>query len=114
MILGNLVKVKKVAKVEIPKRAEKAGSLTRAVKVGSLDRVEKVGSLVRVEKVGSLVRVEKVGSLDRVENLVILRHPGNLNKEKLRNVVKYPRIKKVSTCYHFFFEDCFYNFPVGD
>lgn len=105
MILGNLVKVKKVAKVEIPKRAEKAGSLERAVKVGSLDRVEKVGSLVRVEK---------VGSLDRVENLVILRHPGNLNKEKLRNVVKYPRIKKVSTCYHFFFEDCFYNFPVGD
>ena len=105
MILGNLVKVKKVAKVEIPKRAEKAGSLARAVKVGSLDRVEKVVSLVRVEK---------VGSLDRVENLVILRHPGNLNKEKLRNVVKYPRIKKVSTCYHFFFEDCFYNFPVGD
>ena len=105
MILGNLVKVKKVAKVEIPRRAEKAGSLARAVKVGSLDRVEKVGSLVRVEK---------VGSLDRVENLVILRHPGNLNKEKLRNVVKYPRIKKVSTCYHFFFEDCFYNFPVGD
>lgn len=105
MILGNLVKVKKVAKVEIPRRAEKAGSLARAVKVGSLDRVEKVGSLVRVEK---------VGSLDRVENLVILRHPGNLNKEKLRNVVKYPRIKKVSTCYHFFFEDCFYNFPIGD
>ena len=105
MILGNLVKVKKVAKVEIPKRAEKAGSLARAVKVGSLDRVEKVGSLVRVEKVGSLARVK---------NLVILRHPGNLNKEKLRNVVKYPRIKKVSTCYHFFFEDCFYNFPVGD
>ena len=105
MILGNLVKVKKVAKVEIPRRAEKAGSLARAVKVGSLDRVEKVGSLVRVEK---------VGSLDRVENLVILRHPGNLNKEKLRNVVKYPRIKKVSTCYHLFFEDCFYNFPIGD
>ena len=105
MILGNLVKKKKVAKVEIPKRAEKAGSLARAVKVGSLDRVEKVGSLVRVEK---------VGSLDRVKNLVILRHPGNLNKEKLRNVVKYPRIKKVSTCYHFFFEDCFYNFPVDD
>lgn len=90
------MKVKKVAKVEIPKRVEKAGSLEKAVKVGSLDRVE------------------KVGNLDRVENLVIQRHPGNLNKEKLRNVVKYPRIKKVSTCYHSLFEDCFYNFPIID